>query len=98
VLVIRTTVWTIALLLTAGCSSSKPATLFQGDVAHIKVTISARTGEGAPAPFVHSLPSGTHVTVLDDSSSALTARIRIEQGEFKGQAATVARNALRLTE
>jgi hypothetical protein len=97
-LVMRTKAWTLALLLIAGCNNSKPATLFQGDEKQIKVTIIARTGDGVAAPFVHTLPSGTLVTVLDDSSSDSMARIRIEQGEFKGQEATVARNSLRPTE
>jgi hypothetical protein len=97
-LAMRTAALTLALLLTAGCTSSKPATLFQGDEPQIKVTILARTGDGVPTPFVQNLPAGTPVTILDGSSSDSTAKIRIEQGEFKGQEATVARNALRLTE
>jgi hypothetical protein len=98
ILVIRTAAWTLTLLLMGGCNSTKPATLFHGDEQQIKDTIMARTGDGVAASFVHALPSGTLITVLDDESSDSTAKIRIEQGEFKGQEATVARNSLRPTE
>jgi hypothetical protein len=47
---------------------------------------------------MHALPSGTIVTILDENSPGSTVKIRIEQGEFKGQEAIVARNAIRRTE
>jgi hypothetical protein len=86
------------LLLIVGGSGSKTATLFHEDKTQIKVTIATKTGDNLDAPFVQSLPSGTYVTILNDSSSETTARVRIEQGVFKGQEAIVARNAIRRTE
>jgi hypothetical protein len=96
--VAKTASCALALILMVGCGTPKTATLFQEDKAQIKVTIAAKTGDSLDARFVQSVPSGTRVTILDDSSSETTIRVRIEQGEFKGQEATVARNALRLTE
>ena len=40
--------------------------------------------QGAPR-LVHTLPSGTCVTILDDSSSDSMARIRTEQGGFRAK-------------
>jgi hypothetical protein len=97
-LLAKTASCALAMLLIMGCNSLKPATLCQGDKTQIKVTIAAKTGDNLAAPFVQMVPSGTRVTILDDSSSETTARVRIEQGEFKGQEATVARNAIRIAE
>jgi hypothetical protein len=94
----RSAAWTLALLLMSGCNSTKTATLGQGDKPQIPVTIVTKTGGVFTPPFVHALPSGTPVTILDGNSSDSTVKIRIEQGEFKGHEATVDRNAIHLTE
>jgi hypothetical protein len=86
------------LLLIAGCTAATPATLFQGNEAQIRVTITGKSSDNFTARFVHALPSGTRVTILDESLSEATVKIRIEQGEFKGQEATVDRNAIRRNE
>jgi hypothetical protein len=88
----------LALILTVGCGSPKTATLFEGNKAQITVTIAAKTGDNLDAPFVQSVPSGTLVTILDENLPGSTVKIRIEQGAFKGQEATVARNAIRRAE
>jgi hypothetical protein len=88
----------LALLLIAGCTGAKPATLCQGNKSQIRVTMAGKTGDNLAAPFMQALPSGTRVTILDDRSSESTVKIRIEQGEFKGQEANVARNAIRIAE
>jgi hypothetical protein len=91
-------VWALTLFLIAGCNSTKPATLVQGDWKQITATIIAKTGDGLSAPFTKKLPSGTPVTILDDNPSEPTVKVRIEQGEFKCQEATVARNAIHMAE
>ena len=88
----------LALLLIAGCTAAKPATLCQGNKSQIRVTMAGKTGDNRAAPFMQALPSGTRVTILDDRSSESTVKIRIEQGEFRGQEANVARNAIRIAE
>jgi hypothetical protein len=40
----RTTAWALALLMTAGCNTSQPATLFREGEKQIKVTISKQNG------------------------------------------------------
>ncbi len=97
-LLMRTTAWSLALLLSAGCTSATPATLCLGNEKHIKVMIRGKTGGSLATPFVHELPSGTRVIILNDTSSESTVKIRIEQGEFQGQEATVDRNAIRHAE
>jgi predicted RNA-binding protein with TRAM domain len=94
----RTPGWAIALLLLAGCGGSKSATLVQGDEKQITVRIIAKTGDGLDAPIEQKVRSGTVVTILDDSTSGSTVRVRIEQGDLKGQEATVARKAIRRPE
>jgi hypothetical protein len=94
----RTAAGVLALLLIAGCTAAKPATLCQGDEAQIRVTITGKTGDKLTAPFVQALPAGTCVTILNESQSESTVKIRIDQGEFKGQEANVARKAVRLKE
>jgi hypothetical protein len=94
----KTAVWSVALLLTAGCTSATPATLCQGNEKQIKVMIRRKTGDPRAAPFVQQLPSGTRVIILDDGLSESSIKIRIEQGEFQGQEATVDRNAIRRAE
>jgi hypothetical protein len=94
----RTAVWTLALLLIiAGCNSTKPATLVEGNKAQIPVTITGLPNNFT-ACYMHALPSGTIVTILDENSPGSTVKFRIEQGEFKGQEAIVAGNAIRRTE
>jgi hypothetical protein len=97
-LVTRTAAWTLALILIAGCNSAKPATLCQADGTQVKVTILGKTGDSIAAPFVQALPSGTGVTILNEGSSDSIVKIRIEQGEFKGQEATVARGSIRVAQ
>jgi hypothetical protein len=94
----KSTAWTLILVLTVGCSSEKHATLFQGDGKQIRVAIAAKTGKGIEASIAQALPSGTTVTILDDSSSESFMQVRIDTGEFQGQVATVSRNALRIAE
>jgi hypothetical protein len=92
----RPATWTLALLLVAGCSSSKPATLVQGDKEQIQVEILTTTGDNIPTKFEHALPSGTPVSILDETPSKSTVKILIEAGEFKGREAIAPRNAIRL--
>jgi hypothetical protein len=94
----KTAAWSLALLLTAGCTAAAPATLCQGSEKQIKVMIRGKTGDNLATPFVQQLPAGTRVIILDDNSSEATIKIRIEQGEFQGQEATVDRNAIRRAE
>jgi uncharacterized protein YgiM (DUF1202 family) len=97
-LAIRSAALVLVTLLIAGCSSEKHATLFQAGEKQINVTIFAKTGDGLRSSFVQKLPSGTSVTILDDSSSQSFVKVRIETGEFKGQNATVDRNSIRRAE
>jgi hypothetical protein len=94
----RPATWTLALLLVAGCSNSKPATLVQGDKEQIQVTILAKTGDNLAAQFEQALPSGTPVSILDETQSKSTVKILIEAGEFKGKEAIAPRKAIRLAE
>ena len=97
-LIARSAAWALILLLATGCSSEKHATLIQGDGKQITVTIAAKTGDGIEASVAEALPSGTSVTILDDSSSESFVKVRIDTGEFQGNVATVSRNAIRISE
>jgi hypothetical protein len=59
----------------ADCTRFTPATVFSQGQTEIKV----------------ELPAGTRVSILDDTPSKPTVKIRIEEGEFKGQEATAPR-------
>ena len=93
----RSAAWIMVLLLMAGCNSTKTATLCEGEKTQIQVTITGKPNNST-ARYIHALPSGTGVTILDENSDGPTVKIRIEQGEFKGHEATVGRSAIRLTE
>jgi hypothetical protein len=94
----RTTASVLAMLLIAGCNSSEPATLFREGETQIKVTVISKTGDNLPAPIECELPSGTHVSILDGTSSEPTVKIFINEGEHKGKEATARRDVIRRTE
>jgi hypothetical protein len=93
----RTTAWALALLLTGGCNTSQHATLYREGEKQIKVTILSKTGDGIPVTDERELPSGTRVSILDDTTSQSTVKIFFEEGEYEGKEATVPRDAIRRT-
>jgi hypothetical protein len=94
----RTTASVLAMLLIAGCNASQPATLFREGETQIKVTVLSKTGDNLPVPIECGLPCGTHVSILDGTSSEPTVKIFINEGEHKGKEATARRDVIRRTE
>jgi NADPH:quinone reductase-like Zn-dependent oxidoreductase len=97
-LTIKSVAVLLVTLLLMSCSSEQHATLFQAGEKQITVTIDAKTGHRLNASFKQVLPSGTSVTILDNSSSESFVKVRIDTGQFKGQGATVDRNSIRRAE
>jgi hypothetical protein len=86
--------WALIVLLTVGCTSEKHATLGREGGKPIKVTITAKTGDGFPSTGTEYISPGTKITILDKPTNT-AVRVRIDEGRFAGLEASVDRSSIR---
>jgi hypothetical protein len=86
--------WLAILRIGIGCGPDHSAIISGKGGAQVPATIIAYTGDGILSPFEADLPSGTRVTIVRRGGQGKVARVRVEEGRYKGREADVAGESL----